>query len=645
MPEPVIVSEGTVGWTTISPHLLSLLFLMAACVCSFFSDMNTVSALPCIGFPLFWLASVLMLGFDGNDNNDNNTANPENISNKKQRTNRLLFHVVYFLLPCLCRTWGTVDYFHLGDISKRKAYGISFLILIPILGTIYGAFWIQHQILWILPRHPGQESSSSSLSSSGFVTVWKTMGPLTFPILLTAFYQLLFRFSPIGATGNPAMGFPGVISLPLQQGIVSVVGEIGLIFAIGLVSSVGAASLVVTYGKQQQQQRHSAELSSQQSCYNYWILFLVIMYSVVEISGGCRLAQGLWENPIADWPLAQALSLQVSCICQGGARENMLNKVQTRLDAGDDLIVLSEGAIFGRVAPQFFSWPEENSGAVIAIAFIERVANTNSTPTTGRKFYNSVEFLQGGTSLFRYDKNRPVPLVETGVLPGATPPTSTEIVFTPKNKITQKRSNNVTLQVAAAICFDFEFPHLFRQQQQHAADLVVGPSNYWGSIGKNLWSNNRHRAIENGFTLFKCSRNGISGAVDPLGQPLWQQPTLEGEQVTTLLPVRSRVSTVYANYLGYWFGWVCVGVAPLWFIWALYLTRRNMFTTTRTNNTNTIEHDDVALLENENNVVRNALEEPLLSSNDKQDDVVLLENKINTARSALEETPLLSSNG
>ena len=118
------------------------------------------------------------------------------------------------------------------------------------------------------------------------------------------------------------------------------------------------------------------------------------------------------------------------------------------------------------------------------------------------------------------------------------------------------------MKVSSAICFDFDFPYLLRHAND--ADLVVGPSEYWASLGRNLWGDNIFRAIENGFTLIKCAKDGISGAVDPYGRIIAALPTLEDSVHLMEVPVQNGVNTFYASG-GFAFGWLCLAICPLIF--------------------------------------------------------------------------------
>ena len=98
--------------------------------------------------------------------------------------------------------------------------------------------------------------------------------------------------------------------------------------------------------------------------------------------------------------------------------------------------------------------------------------------------------------------------------------------------------------------------------------FAVGPSWYWASIGQNLWEHNIFRAIENGFTVIKCSENEISGAVDPYGRTIAALPTLSDDVYTFKVPVQKGVQTWFVSG-GWIFGWACVGLSPLIFLMAV----------------------------------------------------------------------------
>lgn len=90
-------------------------------------------------------------------------------------------------------------------------------------------------------------------------------------------------------------------------------------------------------------------------------------------------------------------------------------------------------------------------------------------------------------------------------------------------------------------------PHFPYDLQAGAAgvDILLQPSWTWGSLGPRHMAGNALRAVENGFTLFRCSSVGLSGVVLPRGQAAGQMVTGSRDLLTFQLPVRTHVRTLY----------------------------------------------------------------------------------------------------
>jgi apolipoprotein N-acyltransferase len=110
---------------------------------------------------------------------------------------------------------------------------------------------------------------------------------------------------------------------------------------------------------------------------------------------------------------------------------------------------------------------------------------------------------------------------------------------------------------SAAICFDLDFPRLIRQAGRMNADLFLAPSNDWTEVREMHLRMHVLRAVEQGFTLFRPTKDGISAAADPYGRILARLDT-EISPATVMvvnLPVRG-VSTIYSR-LGDTFSSLC----------------------------------------------------------------------------------------
>jgi apolipoprotein N-acyltransferase len=70
------------------------------------------------------------------------------------------------------------------------------------------------------------------------------------------------------------------------------------------------------------------------------------------------------------------------------------------------------------------------------------------------------------------------------------------------------------------------------------------------------------RAIEHGFTLFRCSSLGVSYIVDSMGKQRWRSETLKTGDFIGYLPRVPRHATVYGVF-GDTLGWLCFGFGVL----------------------------------------------------------------------------------
>ncbi len=140
-----------------------------------------------------------------------------------------------------------------------------------------------------------------------------------------------------------------------------------------------------------------------------------------------------------------------------------------------------------------------------------------------------------GTILAEYHKHRPVP--------GEPAVVGTEEIVALDRDFAR---------VAGAICYDYDFPTQGRLRGATEADLVLLPSSDWRGIDPLHTEMASVRAIENGQSLLRSTRFGLSAGVDPLGRFRARASSLDGHDVMLAeLPAR-RIQTPYA-LLGDWF--------------------------------------------------------------------------------------------
>lgn len=441
-----------------------------------------------------------------------------------------------YIVPLSC--FSTIFCFdkHISEILTKGAYSLSLLMTFFISNSLFCAF-VTQKTIW-------EKQQNLQLHA-----LWC---PLAFPAINTGIFQLLHRYSSIGASEESMMSFAFD---PYLQQSASIFGQIGLVFLGSWISSVGAGILIGRI-----QNRHK--------------LILASILSILLIYGGIRVASSkdMFPSSIENWSYALATPLQMSCIVEPAAinemydnnyaLKNMIDRTNLRLSEGDDLIVWSEAAVFGRVSPDAFKWSNiTNPGAVVAVTFQEYSKEYLLK-------YNIIELFQNGKSIKKYYKNLPSPIAETGVTSGKYPPNSTEIVFTPRKNEGSDERTQVTLNVTVAVSFAFDFPYLMRASQN--ADLAIDPAYYRESGVRVFKGNDVYRTIENGFTMFKCAAYGISGAVDPYGATIAAKPTFLDDTFTEEVPVQRHIKTIYASGGGYLFGYTSLLLAPIFIFIAIY---------------------------------------------------------------------------
>src|SRR5580765_4670599 len=121
-----------------------------------------------------------------------------------------------------------------------------------------------------------------------------------------------------------------------------------------------------------------------------------------------------------------------------------------------------------------------------------------------------------------------------------------------------------TGRMAAAICFEADFPDFIRQAGHNDADLLILPVNEWKSIKNIHFQMHVFRAIENGVPLVRAAASGLSAAVDPWGRVFGVSDFYAaGDRTMTAQLPMGRVPTLYAQS-GDWFSWLCVaGLAAM----------------------------------------------------------------------------------
>jgi len=369
---------------------------------------------------------------------------------------------------------------------------------------------------------------------------------LVFPAAWTAIEFLESRANPYGTWG--ATGYTQYGVLPLLQ-VTSVTGVWGIGFLIAWFAST------VNWAWDQQ---------FVWSSIRHDVLIFAGVAGAVLLFGGLRISLAPERKTVRiagiGWP---------SGIVE---REEFMRAVEPNLTDGerDKLRLvfakiqesfLSRSAREARAGSKIIVWPEANLIVFMEdeAAFMERAREfvrehqvhllmgmATLRPGNRHTFRNhSVLLTPTGETAYDYTKITAVPGFEKKYsLPGDKP-----IPF----------ADTEYGRVASPICYDMDFDALIRQVGRGHADLMLVPASDWKEIVPLHQPMAEFRAIENGTALFRITRWGASGAIDPYGRQLaWMDDfCAEDNVMVAQVPIKAGVHTLYARF-GDAFAWICV---------------------------------------------------------------------------------------
>jgi apolipoprotein N-acyltransferase len=158
--------------------------------------------------------------------------------------------------------------------------------------------------------------------------------------------------------------------------------------------------------------------------------------------------------------------------------------------------------------------------------------------TEGKKFMENKTVLIGpaGNILNTFYKNKPVPFAESSIPGDGRIPVI----------------NTALGKAAVSICYDADFPSLMKQLSESKSDFLLLPSGDWFAITPHHTYMAVYRAIENGCSLIRNVKGGLSVATDYKGE-IYSASNFydkESKQWIFELPV-GHVNTIYSR-MGDW---------------------------------------------------------------------------------------------
>lgn len=386
-------------------------------------------------------------------------------------------------------------------ITPPIPLGLVFLFSVPI-----ALVHLPGYLLWVRFRtHPG--------------------GFLLFPVVLTLTEWLQYTCTPFASWGVAA--YTQVDNPALMQSL-SLFGMPGLSFLVYWVN-VSLAEMIL--------KRHTL-------AYTFPMPFMVL--AALWVFGALRIAN--FESKGRDTIALAAVGTdsEISGLPLATPAENEIFKsalfarTRTAAHAGAKIVVWNEAALA--------ILPEEEPAlkdSLTKIAtengislFAAYVVAITQTPLLYENKYLRIN--SHGQVLYRYQKHEPVPGE-----PAA------------KNRAPLEVAQVDDSEVGGAICYDYDFPYLARGFGELRADIAVIPSSDWRGIDPVHSKMAAFRAVEQGHSLLRSTRFGLSAGINPCGKMVAQMSSFDhnGKIMWANLP-RKGVWTFYA-WAGDWFVWFC----------------------------------------------------------------------------------------
>lgn len=363
-----------------------------------------------------------------------------------------------------------------------------------------------------------------------------------FPAVMVVMEWVQYTLTPLGSWGAAAISQADHIVL-IQS--VSLLGMAGLGFVIYLVNSM-LAELIIS-GK----------------AYAKKMIPLAILLAGILAFGSLRL--DIYKSVARDQVKVAAVGTDsdVSGLSMPSTEVRKANQAglveRTKKAASADakLVVWNEAATV--------VFPEEEEVWMQKLSLLAREQNItlvagyvvliSESPFRYENKYKT--FLPDGSLAYTYNKHVPVP--------GEPAVKGTELIET---------VNMEGLRLGGAICYDYDFPYIAKAFGREDADIVALPSSDWRGIDPVHTKMAALRAVEQGHSVLRSTRFGLSAAINPIGEFNAQMSSFNTNDKIMMahLPV-SKNFTLY-SLIGDLFVYLCLAFILFFGIRVLILNRK-----------------------------------------------------------------------
>ena len=341
---------------------------------------------------------------------------------------------------------------------------------------------------------------------------WSVM---LFPAIMVVMEWIQYTFTPLASWGVAA--YTQADSIYVIQGV-SIFGMAGLSFVIYWFNSAVTDLLI-------SKKAGTLNFAIPLTILTALLIFgrLRLDHSKIKGRDTMQVAAVGTDSEIGGLPLPSeesnreviyAIFKRTETAAKGGAQLAVWNEAAFFLTPGNEKSWLDSIALLAR----------KNSIAIVA-SFVVPVSEAPF------KFENKyVFFAPDGTILGQYLKHEPVP---------------GEPAVRGRTKLTANRLNESN--IGGAICYDYDFPYLAKRNMEAGADIVAVPSSDWRGIDPLHTRMAAFRALEQGHSVIRSTRFGLSAAISPYGELISQMSSFDSNSKILIsgLPAKG-IKTVYS---------------------------------------------------------------------------------------------------
>jgi apolipoprotein N-acyltransferase len=355
-----------------------------------------------------------------------------------------------------------------------------------------------------------------------------------FPAMLTVMEWIQYTFTSFASWGVAA--YTQANSIIMMQAV-SIFGMAGLSFLIYWVN-ISISEILVT--------KKTTTLTFQipLSVLLLLIIFGSLRYDISKSKGieTMKVAAVGTDSRVNGLPLPSKES-------NDSVKATLFSRTGTAAYNHAKLIVWNEGATF-IVPGEEEQWNVSLKKLAAELKITLVASYVKPVSTSPFKYENKYLLIDSsGTLVYTYHKHQPVP-GEPAI----------------KGKEALKVLDLKRTKIGAVICYDYDFPYLAKGYGKLNADIVAVPSSDWRGIDPLHSKMAAFRAVEQGHSIIRSTRFGLSAAITPYGEMVAQMSSFDNNDKIMMahLPDK-KVVTVY-SIIGDSFLYSCTGFIVLFLL-------------------------------------------------------------------------------